>query len=72
MAWKVYPVITKDEQEKEVIQNQLINLDNMGYFRKWIDGNNDRSFGFSASGKKHIIDIPFEELENELINSTES
>lgn len=66
MAWKTYPVVTKDPQDKEIIQNQLINLDNIGYFRKWADSGTDRSVGYSVSGKKHLIDIPFKQLEDEL------
>lgn len=70
MAWRTYPVITKDSNDKEVTQNQLINLDNIGYFRKWADNDgNDRSVGYAVSGKKHLIDIPFEKLEDELINT---
>ncbi len=72
MDWKIYPVITiikEGGQEREVIQDQLINLNDMGYFRKWVDGDKDRSVGYSSSGKKHLIDIPFKQLEDELISN---
>lgn len=67
MAWRVFPIITEDKEKKEVVQDQLINLDNIGYFRKWADeGGDGRSVGYSANGKKHVIDIPFEQLVDEL------
>ena len=73
MAWRPLPVITKDSDQNPVTENQLINLDNIAHFRKWVDGgdgNTDKSVGYSVSGRQYIIDMPLKELENELVSPT--
>ena len=71
MAWRPLPVITKDRDDKPVTEDQLINLDNIAHFRKWVDSNDgstDKSVGYSIGGRQYLIDMPLKELENELVN----
>lgn len=72
MAWKKLPIISKDKENKPFTENQLVNLDNMAHFRKWVnETDSEESVGYSVGGRQYIIDMSIEDLENELIDTTE-
>lgn len=66
MAWKVLPVITNDK-----VEDQLVNLDTITFFRHWFDKDTKEingSLGYYINAKPLRIDKSLKELENELIN----
>ena len=69
MAWKRLPVITKDKNNKSFTEDQLINLNNIAHFRKWVDdndGSTEETVGYSVGGRQYIIDMTIDELETKL------
>lgn len=72
MAWKKLPVTTKDKDGNKSVEDRIINLDNISYFRPWVDddGSTDKSIGYSETGKQQIVHMPLQELEDELVNPT--
>ena len=73
MAWKLLAVTTKDKEGNEIVEDRLINLDNISYFRPWVDksdNSTDKSVGYSESGKQQIVHMPLKELEDELVSPT--